>query len=99
MANYGKPPGGGDKPEYGKPGGGDKPEYGKGTYGKPGEIHPLYGVWVNNVIKKLRAEIEEAEKEAQAGLKSGHLNPHDKAEVEKALKALEQAERALGVPT
>ena len=69
------------------------------SYGKPGEIHPLYGVWVNNVIKKLRAEIEEAEKEAQAGLKSGHLSPHDKAEVEKALKALEQAEKALGVPT
>jgi hypothetical protein len=65
------------------------------TYGKPSDIHPLYGVWVNNVIQKLRAEIEEAEKEARQGLAQGHLNPGEKAEVEKALRALEQAERAL----
>ena len=76
-----------------------KPGAGKPSYGKPGEIHPLYGVWVNEVIRKLRAEIEEAEREGQQGLKSGHLSPHDRAEVEKALKLLEQAERALGVPT
>lgn len=67
--------------------------------GKPSDIHPLYGVWINGVIKQLRADIETAEREAQAGLKAGHLNPAQRAEVEKALQALEQAERALGVLT
>ncbi len=67
--------------------------------GKPNDVHPLYGVWMNGVIKALRADIETAEREAQAGLKAGHLNPTQRAEVERALKALEQAERALGVPT
>jgi hypothetical protein len=67
--------------------------------GKPTEVHPLYGVWINGVIKQLREDIEVAEREAQAGLKAGHLNPTQRAEVERALKALEQAERALGVPT
>ena len=67
--------------------------------GKPSDIHPLYGVWINGVIKQLRADIETAEREAQQGLKSGHLNPTQKKEVEAALRALEQAERALGVAT
>jgi hypothetical protein len=67
--------------------------------GKPSDIHPLYGVWINNVIMKLRAEIEEAEKEARQGLAQGHLNPTQRAEVEAALRALEQAERALHART
>ena len=69
------------------------------NYGKPSDIHPLYGVWINNVIQKLKADIEAAEKEAQDGLKQGHLTPAQRTEVENALRALEQAERALHVPT
>ena len=67
--------------------------------GKPNDVHPLYGPWINNVIKKLKADIEAAETEARQGLAQGHLTPVQKAEVEKALKSLEQAERALHVPT
>ena len=67
--------------------------------GKPSDIHPLYGVWINNVIKRLKAEIEEAEAEARRGLAQGHLTPQQKHEVEAALRGLEQAERALHVPT
>ena len=67
--------------------------------GKPNDIHPLYGVWINNVIKKLKADIEAAEAEARQGLAQGHLTPAQKAEVEAALRGLEQAERALHVPT
>ena len=66
---------------------------------KPSDIHPLYGVWINGVIKRLRADIEVAEREARQGLQGGHLNPTQKQEVEAALRALEQAERALGVAT
>jgi predicted ribosome quality control (RQC) complex YloA/Tae2 family protein len=69
------------------------------NYGKPSDIHPLYGVWINNVIKKLKEEIEEAEAEARRGLAQGHLTPAQKAEVEGALRGLEQAERALHVKT
>jgi hypothetical protein len=67
--------------------------------GKPTDVHPLYGPWLNGVIRQLRADIETAEREAQEGLKAGHLNPTQRGEVERALKALEQAERALGVLT